>query len=246
VEEALHTFTIPIAWEIFRNMTREDDVKTLTYNLNPSESEGEEEKWEDDEETREAVEKTKTKKEEPKTRKEETQTEEEKHETKKDKTIAEKKKETRTKGKRTKIERNKNKSPKIGTMAEREETKQEEEEIKTGIEETKLAEAKKTKADEIEAPKVEVSPETQEMEATNILAKLNTAVKPKPKRKMQPSMYFKARKSTRINKGKPHPPSKEPITIEDSPTAKKEETPSRTPITYERGSPRSSTWRERI
>ena len=42
VEEALHTLTIPIAWEIFRNMTREDDIKALTYDHSPSESEGEE------------------------------------------------------------------------------------------------------------------------------------------------------------------------------------------------------------
>lgn len=42
MEEALHTFTIPIAWEIFRNMTAEDDIKALTYDINPSDS-GEEE-----------------------------------------------------------------------------------------------------------------------------------------------------------------------------------------------------------
>lgn len=33
VEDALHTFRIPIAWEIFRNMTKEDDIKALTYDL---------------------------------------------------------------------------------------------------------------------------------------------------------------------------------------------------------------------
>lgn len=69
VEEALHTFTIPIAWEIFRNMTGEDDIKALTYDLNPSESEVEEQKGEYEEET-------KTEKEEPKTGKEETKIEE--------------------------------------------------------------------------------------------------------------------------------------------------------------------------
>ena len=46
--------------------------------------------------------------------------------------------------------------------------------------------------------------------------------------------------------GKPQPSSKEPIIIEDSPTVKREESPSKTPITYERGSPRSSTWKERV
>ena len=38
VEEALHTFTIPIAWEIFRNMKAEDDIKSLTYDISPSDS----------------------------------------------------------------------------------------------------------------------------------------------------------------------------------------------------------------
>jgi len=41
VEDALHTYTIPIAWEIFRNMSREDDIKTLTDDLSPSSSEEE-------------------------------------------------------------------------------------------------------------------------------------------------------------------------------------------------------------
>ena len=52
VEEALHTFTIPIAWEVFKNMIGEDDIKSLTYDLSPSESEGEEQKGEDEEETK--------------------------------------------------------------------------------------------------------------------------------------------------------------------------------------------------
>jgi len=42
VEDALHTYTIPIAWEIFKNMTREDDIKTLTDHLSQSGSEDEE------------------------------------------------------------------------------------------------------------------------------------------------------------------------------------------------------------
>ena len=56
-------------------------------------------------------------------------------------------------------------------------------------------------------------------------------------------MYFKARKSTRIKTGKAQPSSKVPITIEDSPSARLKESPSKTPITYERGTPRSSTWK---
>jgi len=42
VEEALHTFTLPIAWEVFRNMTAEDDIKALTYDVSPIGSEEEE------------------------------------------------------------------------------------------------------------------------------------------------------------------------------------------------------------
>jgi len=56
-------------------------------------------------------------------------------------------------------------------------------------------------------------------------------------------MYFRARKSTTIKIGKPHPSSKIPITIEDSPYAKVKESPSKTPITYERGTTRYSTWK---
>ena len=59
-------------------------------------------------------------------------------------------------------------------------------------------------------------------------------------------MYFKGRRSTKIKVGKPQTPSKEPIIIEDEPIEKKEESPSKISITYERGSPKTSTWKERI
>jgi len=88
-----------------------------------------------------------------------------------------------------------------------------------------------------------VSSETLAREATTILAALSTPAKPKPKRNIQPSMYFKTRKSTTINMGKPQRSSREPIIIEDSHTTKKEESPSKTPITYERGIPKTSTWK---
>ena len=138
------------------------------------------------------------------------------------------------------------KTEKKKTKSEKEETKQDEEETKIELEETKLAEAEKTKEEEKGAKKTKVSPETLGREAIVVLATLSTLVKPKQKRTMQPSMYFRARKSTRIKTGKPQPSSKEPIIIEDSPTVKREESPSKTPITYERGSPRFSTWKERI
>jgi len=39
---------------------------------------------------------------------------------------------------------------------------------------------------------------------------------------------------------------KEPIIIEDAPTVTKEESPFKISITYERGSPTTSTWKEMI
>jgi len=59
-------------------------------------------------------------------------------------------------------------------------------------------------------------------------------------------MYFKARRSTWIKVGRPQPQSKEPIIIEDTTAKQKEESPSKISITYERRSPKTSTWRERI
>ena len=53
VEDALHTYTIPIAWDIFRNMSRDDDIKTLTEDINASGSKEEEEEEEIEEEVHE-------------------------------------------------------------------------------------------------------------------------------------------------------------------------------------------------
>jgi len=39
VEEALHTLTILIAWEVFKNMTAKDDIKELTYDVSHAVSE---------------------------------------------------------------------------------------------------------------------------------------------------------------------------------------------------------------
>ena len=59
-------------------------------------------------------------------------------------------------------------------------------------------------------------------------------------------MYFKARRSMRIKAGRPQPQSKEPVVIKDTTAKQKEESPSKITITYERGSPKTFTWRERI
>lgn len=179
-EDALHTFTLPIAWEVFQNMTAEDDIKALTYDVSPIGSEDEEQQQEEDEASGDKTEQA---------RKEE--------------------------GKETKEGK---------------------------VEETK----KETKEGEKEAEKAkqgEESPKTLEREAEAALTTISTSVKPKHKRKRQTSMYFKARKSTRIKTRKPQPSSKVPITIEDSPSIEVKESPSKTPIIYERWTPRSSTWK---
>ena len=79
-----------------------------------------------------------------------------------------------------------------------------------------------------------------------MLATLSTSPKQKGKQKREPSMYFKARRSMRIKTGRPQPPSKEPITILDTLTTQKERSPLKASITYERGSLKTSTWRERM
>ena len=79
-----------------------------------------------------------------------------------------------------------------------------------------------------------------------MLATLSTSPKQKGKRKREPSMYFNARRSVRIKTGRPQPQSKEPITILDTPPTQKEKSPSKASITYERGSLKTSTWRERM
>jgi len=83
-----------------------------------------------------------------------------------------------------------------------------------------------------------VCPETLARQVATILAVFITPGKQKGKRKRQTSMYFKAQRSTRIKVGKPHPPSKEPIIIEDAPIVSKEESPSKIPKTF--------TWKEGI
>ena len=39
VEDALHTYTVPLSWEIFRNMSKDDDIQILAKELTSSSSE---------------------------------------------------------------------------------------------------------------------------------------------------------------------------------------------------------------
>ena len=83
-------------------------------------------------------------------------------------------------------------------------------------------------------------------EAAAMLATLGTPPKPKEKRKREIPLYFKARRSVRINTGRPQPPSSSPIMIEDTPTSPRERSPSKISVTYERGSPKKTAWKERM
>ena len=39
VEDALHTYTVPLSWEVFRNMTKDDDIRVLAEELTSTSSE---------------------------------------------------------------------------------------------------------------------------------------------------------------------------------------------------------------
>jgi len=73
-----------------------------------------------------------------------------------------------------------------------------------------------------------------------VLVALSTSPKQKGRRKRESSMYFKAKRSTWIKVGRPQPQSREPIIIEDTTAKQKEESPSKTTITYEQGSQKPS------
>ena len=79
-----------------------------------------------------------------------------------------------------------------------------------------------------------------------MLAALSTPPKPREKRKREAPLYFKARRSFRIKTGRPQPPSSSPITIDETPTSSRERSPSKISVTYERGSPKATTWKERM
>jgi len=38
VEDALHTYIVPISWEIFPNMSQDDNIRVLAKNITPSSS----------------------------------------------------------------------------------------------------------------------------------------------------------------------------------------------------------------
>ena len=86
----------------------------------------------------------------------------------------------------------------------------------------------------------------REREATAVLASLSTPPKRKEKRKRETPLYFEARISARTKTGKPQPPSSSQITTGDAPTSPSERPPSKISVTYERGSPKTTTWKGRL
>jgi len=88
--------------------------------------------------------------------------------------------------------------------------------------------------------------EILEREVAAMLAALSTPPKPREKWKRETPLYFKARRSVRIKMGRPQTPSSSPITIDDTPTSPRERSPSKISVTYERGSPKTTAWKERM
>lgn len=39
MEDALHAYTVPLSWEVFRNMTKDDDIRVLAEELTSSSNE---------------------------------------------------------------------------------------------------------------------------------------------------------------------------------------------------------------
>lgn len=70
-----------------------------------------------------------------------------------------------------------------------------------------------------------MSPEPTEKEAATALTALCTPIKSKGKRQRQIPLYFRTINSTRIRKGRPQTPTKNPIVIEDSPKQKEKVDP---------------------
>ena len=48
IKDALQSLSIPTTWLVFRNLPVKDEIKTLTYDVNPSVSEEEEKQEEED------------------------------------------------------------------------------------------------------------------------------------------------------------------------------------------------------
>ena len=222
-------------------MTKEDDIKALTYDLSPPESEEEEQRRETGKEIHEEGNDTHMEEEETQPEKEENQIEKEKHDTTRDEPKAKKRKVSKVeKGKTTTEKKNKPRIVQKKVTTEKEEAKKlETEEAKPAGTEKIVDEKKKHNRKKCLL---------RHQQGRQQLFLLHLVLQPSPNQReiYNHPCISRLEKSTTINMGKPQRSSREPIIIEDSHTTKKEESPSKTPITYERGIPKTSTWKQRI
>ena len=244
MEDALHTYKIPLSWEAFRNLTKYGDVKMLTEELASSSSEEKEsvcteKKGKGQEPTAKAPKKEQKGKQEKKAAKE-----------KDDKsTLTPREKRLQSRVDRTEqvhvtVGTSKAASPKSKRKTPSAKQAKTVPPVSTGKPKTASTGSQKsadtgpsTGSLERRKPK-EKRAETIEREAAAMLAALSTPPKPKEKRKREIPLYFKAKRSVRIKTGRPQPPSNSPITIEDTPTSPREGSPSKISVTYEGGARR--------
>ena len=78
------------------------------------------------------------------------------------------------------------------------------------------------------------------------LAALSTPPKLKEKRERETPLPSEARRSKRINTGKPQPPPSSQTLLGDAPTSPSARTPSKTSATPKRGSPKITSWTRKI
>jgi len=264
VEDALHSYKVPLAWEAFRNLTKAGDIKMMTEERSSSSSEDMEPVAKKRKETSQKTTPSVQKKE--KKQKQIKKDAEERIETP-IYTARERRLQVRAEqAEKPHVSTSTSLVPATKSQAKVHTEKQakvatpvatgKQKRVSTGspktIKErvsTGSPKVTKTGASTGSPAKVKTKKERAdilEREAAVVLAALSTPPKPREKRKRDTPLYFKARRSVRIKTGKPQPPSKSPIFIEDAPTSPPERSPSKSPVTYERGSPKKNTWQEKL
>ena len=190
MEDALHTYTVPTSWEIFRNMSRDDNIRILAENITPSSSEEGEHTKEGEKTNGEETQDIQSQKEQ-KEKGEMGQIAESKT---KEETTAKTPRENRMRSRTEKAEKAQMKAAtaKAVTQKQKEKTHPKISATHTETIDTGISIGSKEKEQQ------EKSPEILAREATTVLVALSTPTKQKEKGKRQTSMYFKARKSTRI------------------------------------------------
>lgn len=263
VEDALHSYKVPLSWEAFRNLTRDGDIRMLTEESGSSSSEEKESVAAGKKETGQKTPTTVQKKEQRR-----------KHEKKDDKEkgdtpilIAREKRLQGRTDKAEKVHISKSTSSAPATKPKRKTHAAKQAKVVTPVSTGKQKQCstgspKIEKGSSTGSPKLtktgsstgspeKVKPKEKKAdilarEVAAVLAALSTPPKPKEKRKRVTPLYFKARRSDRIKTGKPQPPSSGQITTGDAPTSPSEKSPWKISVTYERGIPNTTTWKGRL